>query len=710
MAEFHYVPTGTGVISGREVLRQTEDAINNALEDGEDTREIAERALATSNTALSNSEQALSTSNQALSTAENALSNSETAVTTANQANTNSQNAIATAQQAVTTSQNAVTAAQAAQTAAEDAASDAADSADIASQAIQAVDASRQAAESAQAAAETAQASAVQSADLATQAQGSANDSARASERSATYAETIAAGVSASARQIGEIITSTLPLSNAGLRLMDGSLVVSDGIYSAFVDYIANLYNTRPRVANVKKVGSLTDTSNVLSGFSASDYAVLPQEVSLGDNFEIQIKVTTGSDVSGNQKVIAASEDNLFVLGLYQSGFDFNIGDGTQWFNPTTLIQSLDANTTYWFKLTFNGARYSLVYSTNGEDFSECAYIDTTYQIPTIALKIGENFYNNSPWLGSIDLNECYINTNGQRYWSGVNPVPFTDEAQWQATVNQYGVCGKFVYDSVNGTVRLPKITGLVEGTTDANALGELVEAGLPNISGTFGVANDMVYNSPSDAIGSGAFGGVNSRRAFSGNASGTSQETAWSGWTFDASISNAIYGNSTTVQPQTLKVLFYIVVATIVKTDIEVDIDNVVTDLNNKLSLTGGTLTGNLNVPSINSQASYNKVYVSQVASGAIEVNTSDGNLFDFTVTGNITFSLAFSGSFDSGAVVTIKLTNGGAYTITWASNIKWEGGVVPFLTANGTDILTFVTIDAGANWYAIPSILGAQ
>ena len=40
----------------------------------------------------------------------------------------------------------------------------------------------------------------------------------------------------------------------------------------------------------------------------------------------------------------------------------------------------------------------------------------------------------------------------------------FCTEAQWQASVSQYGVCGKFVYDSVNNTVRLPKITGFIEG------------------------------------------------------------------------------------------------------------------------------------------------------------------------------------------------------------------------------------------------------
>ena len=43
-------------------------------------------------------------------------------------------------------------------------------------------------------------------------------------------------------RNVGEIITSSLPLTDAGLHLLDGSLIQGDGINSEFVDYIANIY------------------------------------------------------------------------------------------------------------------------------------------------------------------------------------------------------------------------------------------------------------------------------------------------------------------------------------------------------------------------------------------------------------------------------------------------------------------------------------
>lgn len=153
----------------------------------------------------------------------------------------------------------------------------------------------------------------------------------------------------------------------------------------------------------------------------------------------------------------------------------------------------------------------------------------------------------------------------------------FTTEALWQQSVTTYGVCGKFVYDSVNKTVRLPKVTGIIEGTTDVNALGDLVEAGLPNITGYFnastansGTGTDgCFYNSGNWSEGQNYWSGINNQNN--------------STYRIDASRSSSIYGNSSTVQPQTIKVLYYIVVATTSKTEIQSDIDEIATDLNGK-------------------------------------------------------------------------------------------------------------------------------
>ncbi len=96
--EFHYTPTGTGVISGKEVLEQTEDAINDL--GGQISGDV---------------QAAIDTANNALNTATTASADAQNAVNTANTAYTAATNAQNTANTAQNTASNALTAAQNAQ-------------------------------------------------------------------------------------------------------------------------------------------------------------------------------------------------------------------------------------------------------------------------------------------------------------------------------------------------------------------------------------------------------------------------------------------------------------------------------------------------------------------------------------------------------------------------------------------------------------------
>ena len=120
-----------------------------------------------------------------------------------------------------------------------------------------------------------------------------------------------------------------------------------------------------------------------------------------------------------------------------------------------------------------------------------------------------------------------------------------------------YSVIGD-TYGAGDGTstFNLPNLVDrFVEGSATA---GTEKQAGLPNITGTFGIQTDMQFNSSSDAYGTSAFIGVNSRRYYSGNA-GSTEENCWSGWDFDASRSSSVYGNSATVQPPALTMQYII-------------------------------------------------------------------------------------------------------------------------------------------------------
>ena len=168
---------------------------------------------------------------------------------------------------------------------------------------------------------------------------------------------------------------------------------------------------------------------------------------------------------------------------------------------------------------------------------------------------------------------------------SATYPDLFTTEVLWQQSVTTYGVCGKFVYDSINNTVRLPKVTGFIEGTTDVIALGSLTPQGLPQHvhGGTTNGAGAHAHGTDgasSNDDGGGVFtaGNTVTQSGLATQAVGDHVHTFTTG-----NASNAIYGASNKVQPQSIKVFYYIVVATSTKTEIEVDIDEVVTDLNGK-------------------------------------------------------------------------------------------------------------------------------
>lgn len=105
------------------------------------------------------------------------------------------------------------------------------------------------------------------------------------------------------------------------------------------------------------------------------------------------------------------------------------------------------------------------------------------------------------------------------------------------------------------GTNVLPNLNGRV--LQGAETAGEYKEAGLPNISGSFDIRGwtngTMVHNS-TGAINIIYQTGDNAYGAQS--ASALSQEDRCS---FNASLSNAICGNSTTVQPPAYTVRYYI-------------------------------------------------------------------------------------------------------------------------------------------------------
>ena len=176
-------------------------------------------------------------------------------------------------------------------------------------------------------------------------------------------------------------------------------------------------------------------------------------------------------------------------------------------------------------------------------------------------------------------------------------PNLFTTEANWQAQVQQYGECGKFVYNTTNKSLRLPKIVTYLRGTNDSSVLGDLVEAGIPQHThggttstadkahnhgrGTMDITGRFAQEMGSTPSFQGAFyknGTVNNNSSAPGGDSDSlvyfQASRAWTGRTPSESIAhnhtfttgnanNNIYKSGiNTVNTQAIRVFYYIVVS----------------------------------------------------------------------------------------------------------------------------------------------------
>src|SRR6266550_6610542 len=80
----------------------------------------------------------------------------------------------------------------------------------------------------------------------------------------------------------------------------------------------------------------------------------------------------------------------------------------------------------------------------------------------------------------------------------------------------------------------------------------------------------------------------------------------------------------------------------------------------------------------------------------------TTGGRVFKFTVSGasTLAFSNVPSSSFD--ARITLWITNGSAFVLSFPASVNWTAGIAPTLKASGVDLVDLETNDGGTTWQA--------
>ena len=353
--------------------------------------------------------------------------------------------------------------------------------------------------------------------------------------------------------------------------------------------------NTIPASATGTNNASITEGFPEITQLPVSDGGLPPERADFNGMFYLS---TDQRVFLQNGGVITFSEDVSTAIGGYPKNavlayFDekgeYHLAQSLMDDNTYNFVESPEyLDGIHWQKINMGGSSRNI-----GEIVtSTLPLTDAGLHLLDGSLLQGGGIYNS------------FVSYIANLYETNSTASYFATEEDWQASVSSYGVCAKYVYNSTDNTVRLPKITGLIEGTVDTNALGQLVEAGLPAL--TVNTGGDHTHTGTTATAGNHNHSSTHQMRAGNGSphTAGWGADNGYAGdatlWTnlsgdhthtfttalgggHTHTLSGAGIGNSNTVQPQTVKAFVYVVVATSVKEDIVVDIDNIATDLNAK-------------------------------------------------------------------------------------------------------------------------------
>ena len=228
-----------------------------------------------------------------------------------------------------------------------------------------------------------------------------------------------------------------------------------------------------------------------------------------------------GNTEGGYTSTIAVSKDDVLDMlyinssGVHDSTFQPNMGD----IQDSSDLASFTA-----------GSKYQTIYA---------RFVPYKHQADATAGGVFNNVYNNMP-IGSV----CWFKLNAAPDgWVVCNGKWYSEDGKYSSE-NYTEVC----------TIQSPNLIGRYALGSEVG-IGELVEAGLPNITGAVAKFVDDGEGHMVEGITDGAFYAqkyTDELTWWTGDATSDNKATVH----FDASRSNAAYGNSDTVTPPSTKLL----------------------------------------------------------------------------------------------------------------------------------------------------------
>lgn len=209
---------------------------------------------------------------------------------------------------------------------------------------------------------------------------------------------------------------------------------------------------------NLSIIGDLTISSGNVSSFTAADYLQFPYVWNFGGySWELVMQLTTSSDVTTQQNIIdsyygiaVAINNGNFVLSISSNGTSWDIA------NSSTGTYTVEGETVYTLKLSWDGSDYKLAYSLDGVDFTD----DITVTSSTVH-EDAQEYVGGSPNLfgtgtahpfdGTINLNKWSLKVNDLLVWLGMDDVGLSSRAN--VSLNNLDELGEARFDNLQAAI-----------------------------------------------------------------------------------------------------------------------------------------------------------------------------------------------------------------------------------------------------------------
>ena len=224
---------------------------------------------------------------------------------------------------------------------------------------------------------------------------------------------------------------------------------------------------------NATIIGEPTVQSGQVSNFSSENYLQFPFVLDLrNQTFQIDFCFTTSDNVSGQQNVLdskfgiaLAVKDGKGLMAISSNGTSWNIGSviGTMTIEP---------NTTYYARLTWDGIQYKTFLSTDGTSYTQDMVLNGTERPFPTTIFIGgcdlsETGHTAHPFLGTINMNKAQLTVMGNVVWQGMDDAGLA--TRLATNLNNIDEVGKERIKEIVGTIP----TKTSELTNDSGFLTE---------------------------------------------------------------------------------------------------------------------------------------------------------------------------------------------------------------------------------------------